>query len=376
MDNQENAQASMQSGQPGFFDLVKISLVISLKSILKYIWLAIVLILPVIIVGALAGFLMARLSFAKPQIPSQAVENTVSHEVSLPAEQGAGSLPATQDQLKPEGGSEVAPTAPAPTGSVGLWSNPTEGTPPTKVGNTSSFFGDTARPTVESSPSLGFQLPFLLLSGSAAVSGIFMLLILLYQMVVVLAFLRLTVLIEHGEALHFGQIVGWSFKKVGTFILMTLRVFVYSFVWVPLVGILAYTIFTFLASREIPMPLWIPYGIGLLSLLSVPLIIFRAPKVMFAQYALADRECSSKEALLYSLQITKGHWWKTVLYILGMSFLSGFLVLAIQFVLLRLVPLVALVASPVLSGYLAINMMIFTMGLYRLLEMLSAAKQP
>ena len=396
MDNQENAKASVGgSGQPGFFDLAKISLILSFKNILKYIGLAIVLALPVIIVGALAGFLMARLSFAKPQMPTQPpIEAVVSEDVVLPDRQLPATAPLQEvpvvdpglnpgsDPLVENNPAETAPVesegAIEPLGepkAPSVWDSGAEGVGPSKTAETQGLFGDPNAVT-------GTQTPFnlglvskLFLSGSLALSGIFILLALLYQMVASIAFLRLTVLIERGEAIHFGQMVGWSFRKLGSFVLLAFRIFAYSFIWVLIVGMLIYTILTYASSLEISVPIWVSYGIGLASLLSIPIIIFRGPKVLFAQYALVDRECSSKEALLYSVQITKGHWWKTVLYVLAMSLLSALLVFAVQFAVLLLVPLAALIVSPALSIYLAITMMIFMMGLYRLLEMLFGAKQ-
>lgn len=211
-------------------------------------------------------------------------------------------------------------------------------------------------------------------------SFIFILLIALYQLIAILAFARLTVVIGKGEYSGEWSVIKWSIGKMGTYIALLIRILFYSFVWVPLLVLVVYTVINFLTmmgSELIPMNsiVLINYILGAVGLISPIIVIIRMPRTLFANFVLADRECSSKEALGHSVEISIGHWWRIVLYLLGIGLLTGVVSGVLSTVIGKISVLAGGLVSIVLSVLIAFYMIIFNFGLYRMLGALFANRQ-
>jgi hypothetical protein len=203
-----------------------------------------------------------------------------------------------------------------------------------------------------------------------ALSLLFVLFVVFYQMIVVLSFARLTVLLERGEDVGTIPVVKWAIHKSGTYLMLVLRIFVYTLLWVPIVSVLVVTVLNFLAAAEIAIPGvgLLSFVFGLVSFVSVILSFVRAPRVLCAHYVLADRECASKEALGHSVEISMGHWWQIVLYLLGIGIVSSIVSAILSSIIGRINPFAGALVSLALSVLSMFYMVIFNFGLFRMLE--------
>lgn len=131
-----------------------------------------------------------------------------------------------------------------------------------------------------------------------------------------LCFLRLTTSAYHDQYKSAREIIRWSWSRFGSFLMLLLRVFLYSLAWLPIVVMIAIALIAGIAEIEPSEPV-----INLiLFVIQIPVII-RGIRVVFAQYAFAEKKLTSKEALEYSIKLSKGNWWKIFGYILGTSIL-------------------------------------------------------
>ena len=119
----------------------------------------------------------------------------------------------------------------------------------------------------------------------------------------------------------------------------------------------------------------INFILGILSLVIMIIIFIRIPRAFFSYYILADTGCSSKEALRRSVEITKGHWWQVVLYVMGASFSVTIPLFIIAFVLSLVLGKATLqITIDVLSIFIAYPIMIFSYGLYAKLDQMNTAQ--
>jgi len=218
---------------------------------------------------------------------------------------------------------------------------------------------------------------FSALSGLLGMGGlivlpvVFGLLVVLYQLIVMLSFTRLTVVLEKNEYVGAMPVVRWAIKHSGTYLSLVLRIFVYSTLWIPVVAIFAAPILGFLSGAGI-LPasamMIVNYVLGLAALLSIPLALIRTPRTLFAQFVLADRECGSKEALDHSVEISIGHWWQIVIYLVGIGIVASLTSGILTSVIGKISPVAGGLVSIAFSFLITFYMVIFNYGLFHLLE--------
>lgn len=322
---------------PGFWLLFKGSFNLTFKHILSYIKLTILLILPFIVIGGIL-FAVFNFALAAPSTPSATTSTTQT---------------ATEKN---------AATATDTSGTSLNWSD-WGATNDTKAIN--NYLNSTAGAGTVSALG-GFSVATLIgmMGVFVVVYIIAFLVIILYEIAAILSFLKLTVLIDKGEDIHYWGMIKWAVKKIWSYILLMLRIFIYTFAWVPL-AISILSIILGFAGLSVEGP--IKYVYLILSLAGIVIMIIRTPRAAFAQYVLAEKDCTSKEALDDSIHAATGHWWKIVLYCLAFMIMVLFGIGIIAFALKYIHILASLVAGFVLMIFAMYLGLVFFYGLYRLL---------
>jgi hypothetical protein len=367
---------------PEFPDLIKASFQFLTRFWLHYLKLGFLLAIPAIVVFLVLGyfvlfpFLQSILGFggfeahASPALPAsvQVTAAPVPDPAPEPEMAPVGIEPISEE-IAPE--AEVVESAPVQEPSLSplgkpksMWDNPEEGVGPTAFGTP-----DLERASLISTLTEG-QGVFGLLS-LAVVPFLLGLLAIVYNLVFMLSFARLTVVLERGEESGAIQMIKWAFRHVWTYLAVVLRIFTYTLLWIPIVAIFAAPVFGFLGGAGIlnaSAMMILSYALGLLALVSIPLAFIRMPRTLWAHFVLADRECESKEALDHSVEISIGHWWQIVLYLLGIGIVSSM----VSGILSSVIGKINVFAGGLVSLFLSILVMfyvvIFNFGMYRMLE--------
>ena len=377
----------------GFVFLLKASFHIFKRNWLNFIKLTFVLIIPIIIIGALLFWFVGNSAKAAPSLPnSPADTGTVTEETTTIPDENV--TPSDENTTPPVG--DTVPTAGEPV--VGG----TDGVTETAPSDTGTADAGTAAPinTEPATTDTGAPVPTLYDTGSLEVTGspnavvgsivvggmlgsifglftgallIIMLILILpfiaYQIFVAMAHVRLTVLVTQEQEIKIGEILKWSLRKIGPFIMLSIRIFIY----------VAWPLLLFPILLLLPL-IGIKIGImdfvsGLVGFAGMIYMIIKSPRCIFAQYALVEKDCTSKEALKDSIEASKGHWWKIIGYVL----LLGLLITIINPIALAIFSKIHQLAGVTVSSLISLAgmyiTMIFIYGLYNLCKMLNAGKQ-
>ncbi len=322
-----------QADQPGFWALFTGSFKMTLKHFLSYLKMTLILLLPFIAVGALISLLMA-VAFAEepasgtPKTPvaisqdaaeatTDTKEETKSDELfanpatktatdtktSADTGEGTSDTPSITDALKTVDGMKIDGTA------LDEFKSSTFG----------SAVSKTSATNLGSTSALSSGGPMTFMAFFSMAYAIFVLIFVVYEIVIILALTKLTVLINKKEELHYWQMIKWSFKKIGAYILLMIRAFFYTYSWIPFAILILGFI---LESMGINIDGPLKYPMFAIGIAWIVIFIIRIPRTIFAQYVLADRECTSKEALNDSINAATGHWWKVILYSLAYGILT------------------------------------------------------
>jgi hypothetical protein len=422
---------------PGFFVLLKASLQILKQNWKHFVKMTLGLLIPALVLGGLI-FLVAmgfqNKAHAAPSIPTQITDNTVTADKNtptpvtdtIPPSTGANA-PVNETATTPSPDATIPETvtttktgssAPAATVST---DNSTTIQAQAIINTVEKMTGTKLTGNSQTNPSLllnsglsaiplqsGLLKGFGIFMGARLVVFLLSILFIIYALVSTLAMIRLTVLVVQGGEIKIWGIIKWAFTKIGSYLMLSLRILFYVS-WPTLlimIGIMiVYTITSFVSSSGAlygfvnnafaqsasffndPAPnvaaqsttgsniiIIINYLLGLLGLLSILLIVYRAPKCIFAKFILAEKECSSKEAFQSSIVTATGHWWKIV----GYSFLLGLIISICSGILVGIFskisqPLGSVVSTliSIVGGYVAI---IFSYALYNLCKMLNEKK--
>ena len=150
----------------------------------------------------------------------------------------------------------------------------------------------------------------------------------LYQMYYHLVLTRLTSLIDHGSKISYGDVIRWSFGKLGGFFMLSVRIFFYTYSWLLVLSLLLFTVSPFVLSQfdgGIERFGYISIFLGFVAFASVVLVIIRAPRTSVSNYVYVDEGVSSKEALAGSIKLTQGNWWRVIGYILALIVFAAIL---------------------------------------------------
>ena len=334
----EEVQLPTETPPPqGFGSLTTHSFQVLFKNIHRYLILSFILLIPVAVV--MAGlYFWAQSGLAAPKLP------------------GSDEIPPVVEEVMESGNEANIETLPVLEG-VGI-------PPPVTMPKGAQSFDDLGL-----APNIAVTKPGIIdfaattgVGNMAALAGMFstILLILmipfiLYQFFAMLAFFRLTALIDKREDISYGGILKWSLKKIGSFILLTLRIFIYTWAWLFFVILFIPLIFP-------PAMFVLPFIYIILAFV----VIVKGLSTVMAQYALADKDCSSKEALQYSIEISKKRRAQIFAYMFVLGLIIGLVSGGLTFVVNFAGELIAAIAS--------IFMIIVIMCFYRLLEMWYAEK--
>ncbi len=358
---------------PGFGGLFKMSFKLFTQNWLSLIKLTFIYLLPLIVIGGLIYFFVGRAS-AAPGIPT--TETATTEEIAdvdietatLPPteENGMEGIVETIDENFEDADSE--PVSDTEIAEVKAMELPT----PTLY-DENNVFTTTDATVVNDSADLNIQF---LGGGSGALIGmlglatgamlVIMLLLMipiwLYGGVAILSHVKLIVTLSQSSEIQIGEIVKWGFKKLGSFIMLNIRIFIYTLAWVQ-----------FLIAFAQPFIIKILgfSGMGIVGLASfvVGIIVFiRTLRVYFSIYVLAERDCTSKEALDESISTSKGHLGKIFGY--GLLFGLIFSVVPIIAVLLlggNEIPIILIYfITMIFAVYIG---MFFFYGLYNVCKM-------
>lgn len=199
-------------------------------------------------------------------------------------------------------------------------------------------------------------LPFLAVSVFGLLAMIFL------QMTLLLSFLRITAGISNGSLESVMSAVKWGFGKFGSYIALMFRIFIYSWMWAAvLIGLVASFAAPFVGNAGV----YLNYGAGLLFIILIPVAIVRVLRTIFAQFALADQDCTSKEALDLSIEISKGNWWKILGYLILLMIVVSAASLGVAIVIAFAHEVAGAIASVVIQLVMTIVSFIFQFGLYK-----------
>ncbi|PIZ73901.1 hypothetical protein COY07_01440 [Candidatus Peregrinibacteria bacterium CG_4_10_14_0_2_um_filter_43_11] len=192
-----------------------------------------------------------------------------------------------------------------------------------------------------------------------------------YYLITILAFLRLTTLLEHMKPIQYRSIIEWSIKKLKSYLMLLLRIFWYTRIWIVFVAMIIFTAFPFI--RHIGGMIVILNFLSMLLVFAALIyVVIRGPYTIFAKYALVDRDENSKNALDESIHIAHGHWWKIVIYSAALSILMSVSASIVESIFSTINKTTGLVASSLFSLLIIYFGIIFYMKLYH--GMKSASK--
>jgi hypothetical protein len=234
-----------------------------------------------------------------------------------------------------------------------------------------------AAPSAVAEPTSGFFLSFLTQGGATAlligfaVLALVVFIILLYQAFFMASLVKLTTVIDSGAKVEYLKIVKWGLRKAWDYFVLSLRILIYTFIWLPIVAMLAYTIIVFMMMAMAGGPnLSILLSVmGLFGLFGIVMTIIRMPRVICAQYLLAEKETNSKSALTESIQITKGHWG----VIVGYSIVFMLIVGVLSYILTLLGGYASEFVGNMLSNVLGMITLVFFYGFYKMLSRVKKA---
>jgi len=203
----------------------------------------------------------------------------------------------------------------------------------------------------------------------------------IYYYFVVIPHIRLTILVNKGKKVDLLSIIKWSFKRLGSYIMLSLRTLIYIG-WPMIVAGLLYVLYVlyllvfegsmFVGGDSIGIALGIV--LGMFGIFALIFAIIKMPRVVFGYYVIAEKECSSKEALNTSITASRGNWWKIVgnglLFVIIFGIASGILN-----ELFGIIHVVAENASIILLWFIIQYIgFIFYYGLYNLCKKRSSKK--
>ncbi len=140
----------------------------------------------------------------------------------------------------------------------------------------------------------------------------------LYGVFVKLCFITLTTVLKNGMEVEYGKILKFSFKKMWSYLMLGIRIFVYTWIWLPAALLAALGVLNTLGT--IPVSVTTIGTIASFALAAL-LALIRMPRTIFAVFPLVEKDAPSKEALKESVETSEGHWWNIVLYSIGYAFL-------------------------------------------------------
>ncbi len=368
--NSGPAQPAPQQPQekPGFIMLLKASFQVFTKNWTHFLRLTLILALPFILIGGLL-FMVAG-SKAAPKVPgaepivsetieesagADAEERTIGDIIeTIEASQEEGVVEATEKSLEEDlaiddlGESRLIDEA-------GL-----------VVGDDSI---DAMELGVNTSISKSAFLTGILamMAGMMVILAILAIPLMLYYLMAILAMVRLAVLASQNQEIHLGEIIKWSFTKL------------FSYIWLSII-IGFYLGWPFMATVVL-LGVFQAIGLGnsttILSFImgAAALIYFIVvfPRVMFAQYALAELSTTAKEAFSASVSAAKGHWGKIVGYVLLFGILTA-VASGIVTYSLKWTHEVGYILNTLLSIFFSYISVIFYYGLYSLCKIENESK--
>ncbi len=352
--------ASQSQENPGFIVLLKTTFQVFAKSWTHFLKLTLALILPFIVIGGL--LFVAAVSKAAPKLPGPAetavTETTESSGAANTEGRTIGDIIETIEANQGEGATGLSETGTAEGAMVDETADGAMEESDSLSDEDVNFKMTFPMGTSEESSSFG-SVAIALMTGMATILMIVMIPLALYYFVIILAFIRLAVVASQGEEIHIGDIIKWSFKKLFSFIWLSLMVGVYVGWPFILVGI---------ASSYLGTTVNI-----VLALAAFGYVIAVFPRVIFAQYVLAEGDKAAKEAFLASIAVAKGHWGKIVGYIFLLSLLGGIASGAITYSL-KWIGTAGYILHILLSLFLTYIGPIFYYGLYSLCKVENESK--
>ena len=297
---------------PDFGELFKMSFKLFTQNWLNLIKLTFIYLLPLIVIGGLIYFFVGSAS-AAPGIPKtetatveEVVDITITDEAEpLTAEDGMANLVKTIDEnldgdIENESISEGEDTTELPTPTLYDENN---------VFTTSNamIVGDGSELDFQFSGGGSSTLMGMFGLAAGAMLGIMLLLMIpiwLYGGAAMLSHVKLVVTLSQSSEIQIGEIVKWGFKKLGSFIMLNIRIFIYTLAWVQFLIAFAQPFIINILGFS---------GMGIMGLASlvVGIIVFiRTLRTYFSIYILAEKDCTSKEALNESVSTSKGHLGK------------------------------------------------------------------
>ena len=210
-----------------------------------------------------------------------------------------------------------------------------------------------------------------ILGGFSALFILIVPLAILYGLWIQLAFVRLTTNLKSGQPEGYGALLKWSLHRLLSYLMLQLRIFIYVGGWLFLIILLLYAGVGFMAGAQIgPSQLFsiLNFILGIAGLASVFFVIYRVPKTLFSPFVFAQENLSSSDALKQSVEVVTGHWWKTVLYVLGAGILFAILTGILSAISFQLNVTLGLVIQSVLSFVMTFYILSFQYQLYQTLK--------
>lgn len=303
------------------------------RHILSYLWVSVLIALPIIIAGALVGFFV----FA-PTALGQGADVT-----------GEVDFDTAQAEMEFE----------LPEGMEGEF-------------NFEGFEGLEGNPLKMTTPG-GYEGGFNVTGPIFAFMGAIFIVFIIYQLYAALVLLRLTTQLKQGAYQNAADVFKWAWSHFGGYIMLTLRILAYTYAWLLILVGFGYAIVAISVSAGAfqlsgqTMNL-INYAFGIAGIIAIALLIIRVPRSVFAQYAFAENGIASKEALKQSIAVSMGKWWKIVLYLLGSGLLLGLASGLLSYGLEMLHPYVSVGFDMIFQIVMSYFFLIFYLLLYKSLQ--------
>jgi len=343
--------------KPGYWSLVGISFQIVFKNILQFLKLTLTLLIPVLVVGGLLFLFVDNQAQAAPKLPTETKTAEATTEVTAPP-------PVVETEVAPKienesGKPEIVKEAVSPSALPNG-----EDSNAKLIYELMKYKSET--PSSRLITGLSGTTLGAILAKLKKVLTILSLPLTVYIFFAILAFIRLTVLIAQGQMIKIGEVLKWSLKKFGSYLFLLMRIFIYTFAWVCVIASIPNL---FYSSDLFAIIITIVYVIGFL------LVVIRGPRTLFSHYILAEKDCTSKEAMHESVKVSIGYWKIIISYWLSMIIMIQILG-AIGFYLFQLIHLIAGMVA--LSIFVLIGIyvtFVFMFALYNYLKLIVSTKQ-
>lgn len=183
-----------------------------------------------------------------------------------------------------------------------------------------------------------------------------------------LTMVSLTVTLQKKLKPHYWNIVVWSLKRLLSYFMLALRIFIYTFIWLLILVLLTFTVLKVLSialGLDLLGGLIINAVLGILGLLSVVLVVLRFPHVLFAKFVFVEKMANSKDSLKESISVATGNWWKIVLYVIGAGIIWAILSGVLISIFVAIDERAAYFVQEILSGIGIILFIVFHFYLYK-----------